>query len=145
MIMVISVTDVTIRDIDDQVYREFSAEARRQNKSIGELITEAMRQYLRGLQPPASSYVISEIFRLSVSKKDLEELGMPVTFDRIVHLIFEDDVDFATFEKFVAEISRCDIVELPRGLPKLRVIKKCKNSSVRFRGEKSGFQPWNMR
>ena len=44
-------TDVTIRGIKKEVYKEFSAEARRQNKPIGELATEAMRLYLERRYP----------------------------------------------------------------------------------------------
>ena len=39
-------TDVTIRGIDDAVYGLFSAEARKKNIPIGDLVSQIMRIYL---------------------------------------------------------------------------------------------------
>ena len=134
MITVTAVTDVTIRGLDDKVYGEFSAEARRQNKSIGDLATEAMRDYLRRLSLPQSGHIVSRIDALRVARRDLEEVGTPVSFDNIGLLAFEDDVDYDAFEKFVAGISACSIVELPKHIPKLKAIMRCKGcAQVRYR------------
>lgn len=133
--MVIVVTDVTIRDIDDEVYNEFSAEARRQGKPIGALTTGAMEAYLRAQQQSKSEseHMISGLEELKVSRKDLEESGIRVRFFEIQQLVFEDDVDINTFEKFVESIFECDEVDLPGELPKLRALVKCRESGVHFR------------
>jgi plasmid stability protein len=38
--------DTTIRNLDEQVYREFRARAVRQGQNVGELLNDAMRTYL---------------------------------------------------------------------------------------------------
>jgi len=133
--MVNMVTDVTIRDIDDEVYSEFSAEARRQDKPIGALTTEAMGAYLRAqqLSKSESEHTISGLEELRISRKDLEEGGIQVSFFEIQKLIFEDDVDIDTFEKHVNSIFECDEVDLPGQLPKLRALVKCRECRVHFR------------
>ena len=124
--MVIMMTDVTIRGIMDEVYNEFSAEARRQNKAIGELTTEAMRLYLEGLHlTERRTHQISDAQELRISKVDLEEFNQPIIFSRIEHLIFEDDVDLDAFEKYVVFIELCERVEFPRHFPKLYIYSKC--------------------
>jgi len=86
-------TDVTVRGIADEVYNEFSAEARRQNKSIGELTTEAMR-----LHPNERRvHQVSDAQELRIFRLDLEEFNHAIIFSRIEHLIFEDDIDIETF------------------------------------------------
>jgi len=134
------VTDVTIRDIEDEVYNEFSAEARRQDKPIGELTTEAMGAYLRSLQSAKESelkHTISALEEISISKKDLEEGGIQVNFFEVERLIFEDDVDIDTFEKYVMSIFECEEVDLPGQLPKLRVLSKCRECGVHFRKQET--------
>lgn len=138
--MVTLVTDVTIRDIDDEVYNEFSAEARRQGKPIGALTTEAMVAYLRALQPSKSEseHTISGLEEIRLSKKDLEEGGIRVSFYEIQKLFFEDDVDIDTFEKYVNSIFECDEVDLPGQLPKMRALVKCRECKVHFRKQDMG-------
>jgi plasmid stability protein len=38
--------DTTIRNLDEQIYREFRARAVRQGRNVGELLNEAMQTYL---------------------------------------------------------------------------------------------------
>lgn len=38
--------DTTIRNLDDELYRELKAEAARSGKTVGETLNEAMRAYL---------------------------------------------------------------------------------------------------
>jgi len=127
--------DVTIRGIDEEVYREFSAEAKRQNKSIGELTTEAMRQYLQRFRK--KTYEITHYSEVVVTKADLVELNAPVRFYHIERLIISDDVDVDTFEKYVAEIAHCDYVEFPPHFPKLYAYSKCLHCGKVVRREKS--------
>ncbi len=46
--------DTTIRNLDEQAYRMLRARAVLEGKTVGELISEAIRQYLAG-QPRTSS------------------------------------------------------------------------------------------
>jgi len=132
--MVTMMTVVTIRDVDDGTYDEFSAEARRQGRSIGELTTEAMQSYLKGLRPSESEYRISGLKELRISRIELEESGVQVELSDIENLILEDDIDIHTFEKFIIRISDCREVNLPSQLPKLRALAKCYDcEDVHFR------------
>jgi len=124
--MVTMVTDVTIRAINDEVYNEFSAEARRQNRGIGEVTTDAMRMYLEKMHPPEREIqTVSYIDELRLSKRDLEEFGQLVVFRYIEHLVIEDDVDLETFERYISGIEYCERLEVPRHFPKLYAYSKC--------------------
>jgi len=126
--MVIMMTDVTIRGIRDEVYNEFSAEARKQNKSIGDFTTEAMRSYLERLHPTEKGIrYISGAQELRVSRQDLEDFNQPIIFRVVEHLIFEDDVDLDTFEKYIVRLEVCERVEFPKHFPKLYTYEKCEH------------------
>ncbi|RLE57833.1 MAG: hypothetical protein DRJ40_01070 [Thermoprotei archaeon] len=70
---------------------------------------------------------ISNIDELEVGKADLEALGKRVTFNNIKRLIFREDVDRETFEKYVVSISNIDELVIPSTLPRLLVLARCCN------------------
>jgi len=141
-------TDVTIRGIDDQIYNQFSGEARKRGVSIGELTTQAMAQFLQESRIPEINKIqtiqslaytfkqreerpltIAGFKELIICRGDLEETGQPVVFFETQRLIFEDDVTREVLDKFVFAIVGCQRVEFPHGLPKLYVYSKCVNSN----------------
>ena len=77
-----------------------------------------MREYLQRLCS-TEGVLICNRQEVIVSKTDLMELGMPVSFHRIERLIFGDDVDFETFKKYIGFISHCKYVEVPKSIPRL--------------------------
>ena len=77
-----------------------------------------MREYLQRLCS-TEGVLICNRQEVIVSKTDLMELGMPVSFHRIERLIFKDDVDFESFRKYVGFISHCKYVEVPKSIPRL--------------------------
>jgi len=142
----VDLTDVTIRGLDDQIYNQFSGEARKRGVSIGELTTQAMAQFLQGNRMPEMDKVqafrfLSDSFKkegeslltiagpreLTVSRRDLQETGQPIVFFGIQKLVFEDDVTREFLDEFVRSIVGCKIVEFPNGLPKLYIHSKCVN------------------
>lgn len=137
VIRVMTVTNVTIRGIDDAIYREFSAEARRREVSIGKLTSEAMREFLSRLRQENSlweplerlerSYlIVAGVNDLVVSKRDLDQAGKPVVFMNIKKLTFKDDVDKDTFERSVYRILECKEVSFPPiQISKLNIYSKC--------------------
>jgi len=134
--MVTMVTDVTIRGISDEVYNEFSAEARKQNRAIGEVATDAMRIYLERMYPPEQKiHTVSYVDELRLSKRDLEEFGQLVVFRYIEHFIIEDDVDLETFERYIARIEYCERLEVPRHFPKIYAYSKCSHCEQVIRRE----------
>ena len=116
-------TDVTIRGIDDEVYKRFSAEARNRGVPIGELVTLVMRALVE--EANRDCYKIGNIEKVSVSKSDLESLGGPVLFHDIESLVFEDDVSIPIFQKYVMEIKHVEKLTIPKTLSKLLVYTKC--------------------
>ena len=71
-------TDVTIRGIDDEVYATFSAEARKRNVPIGELVTQVMRIFLE--ETIEKTQVIERIEDLTITKDQLESVGESIRF-----------------------------------------------------------------
>jgi hypothetical protein len=96
-------TDVTIRGIDDGIYRRFSAEARNRGMAIGKLVTLAMSNLLE--VKTMGNYKVENIKKeVIVSKNDLESLEKPVIFKNINKLTFAEDVDWSTFRDYIEEI-----------------------------------------
>ncbi|NLT38001.1 MAG: hypothetical protein GXX95_07575 [Methanomassiliicoccus sp.] len=116
-------TDVTIRGIDDDVYSNFTAEAKRRNLSIGELTTIVMRALIDDVG--TTNYRIGNLSSLNVSRKDLESLKGPVLFHNIKLLEFTDDVDWNLFDKRVMSIKNCTKVMIPQSLTRFQVLTKC--------------------
>ncbi len=53
--------DTTIRNLDEQVYRELKARAALQGKTVGEVLTEAIRAWLAGPNPWSRSASLSDL------------------------------------------------------------------------------------
>ena len=119
-------TDVTIRGIDDEIYRRFSAEARNRGIAIGKLVTQAMSNLLE--VKPMENYKVENIDEeLIVSKNDLESLLKPVIFKNISKLTFTEDVDGPTFIAYVEKMQNIEELKVPNTLTKLLILAKSKN------------------
>jgi len=119
-------TDVTIRGIDDEIYRRFSAEARNRGIAIGKLVTQAMSNLLE--VKPMGNYKIQNIEEeVIISKKDLESLDKPVILKNIVKLTFTEDVDGPTFINCVERMENIEELKVPGTLTKLLVLAKSKH------------------
>jgi hypothetical protein len=119
-------TDVTIRGIDDGIYRRFSAEARNRGMAIGKLVTLAMSNLLE--VKTMGNYKIENINReVIVSKNDLESLEKPVIFKNINKLTFAEDVDWSTFRDYIEEIKNVKELTVPNTLTELQVLAKSKS------------------
>ena len=132
------IKNVTIRGIDTEIYDEFSSSIKSLKMNIGEAITQMMQDILKDFGdtfPNLSAkgslgklkkdrLSISALDELSISKRDLEEAGAEIRFTHVGKLIFEPDVDLATFNKYVRGISHCDYVRIPAFLPKLVLLSK---------------------
>ena len=67
---------------------------------------------------------ISALEQIRISRRDLEEAGAEIRFTHVGKLIFEPDVDLATFNKYVRGITHCEYVRIPAFLPKLILLSK---------------------
>ena len=118
-------TDVTIRGIEDEVYSQFSAEARKRSIPIGELVTQVMRIFLE--ETSEKRYEIKDTDEVTVTRGELESVGGPIAFIGIKVLTIEEDLDWALFAKYIDEIVNCKTVVIPKTLSKLQVLTKCRN------------------
>lgn len=119
-------TDVTIRGIDDEIYRRFSAEARNRGIAIGKLVTQAMSNLLEA--KPMGSYKVENVDEeVIITKKDLESLDKPVILKNIVKLTFTGDVDGPTFVNCVERMENIEELNIPDTLTKLLILAKSKN------------------
>lgn len=116
-------TDVTIRGIDDEVYANFTSEAKKRNLSIGELTTIVMRALVEDIS--TTNYRIGNLNSLHVSKKDLESLKGPVMFHNIKSLEFAEDIDWEMFDARIMSIKNCAKVLIPKTLTRFQVLTKC--------------------
>jgi putative transposon-encoded protein len=116
-------TDVTIRGIDDDVYAKFTAEAKKQDLSIGELTTIVMRALVEDIG--TDNYRIGNLTSLDVTRKDLESLKGPVMFHNIKTIEFADDIDWELFDLRVRSIKNTGKVLIPKALTRFQVLTKC--------------------
>ncbi len=118
-------TDVTIRGIEDEVYSQFSAEARKRSIPIGELVTQVMRIFLE--ETSEKRYEIKDTDEVTITRKELESVGGPIAFIGIKVLTIDEDIDWALFAEYIDEIVNCKTVVIPKTLSKLQVLTKCRN------------------
>ncbi|PWI48174.1 hypothetical protein CEE45_08395 [Candidatus Heimdallarchaeota archaeon B3_Heim] len=130
--------NVTIRGIDSEIYDEFSSSIKSLKMNIGEAITQMMQDVLKDFDdtfPNLSAkgslgklkkdrLSISALDKIRISRRDLEEAGAEIRFTHVGKLIFEPDVDLATFNKYVRGITHCEYVRIPAFLPKLILLSK---------------------
>lgn len=141
---------ISIRGLDNEIYRQLTIAAKEMGKTIGEVTNEAIKLYLTLLKGSESiarkiSTTISTITKafkeglketeidivrgldeLTISRKDLVNYGKPVAFMFIDKLKFEEDVDTNTFTKYVDSIVSCNEVYIPKTLSKIIVGRKCR-------------------
>lgn len=117
-------TDVTIRGIDKDVYSEFSAEARKKNVPIGELVTTVMRAFLEESSKDSQGR-ISYLDSLEVSQEDLEELEGTISFYHIGRLVFSNNVRWEIFSEKVSSIENVGKLTYPKSFPRLPFLTRC--------------------
>ena len=140
---------ISIRGMDEKLYRQISSLARELGVNVGTLINQAIQTYLSlppEVRTPArllkaavevpieftsgmidsTGITISDIGNLTVSRKDLEDVKNKISFRNIKRLEFSEDIDEDLFTKKVRSISYCDELIIPKSLRKLTVLSKCK-------------------
>jgi len=119
-------TDVTIRGIDDDVYSQFAAEAKRRGVAIGELTTKVMKDFVED-SSGKPIYRITDLAQLTVSKNDLESIDGQVSFSDIQMLEFADDVNWEIFKTKIDRIEDVAVVILPKSISKFQVLTKARD------------------
>ncbi len=143
---------VTIRGVDGELYDRVTALAREMGKTVGEVVNEALRLVLavadrtistargvtqgvvgigralvEGVKEGVQNVVeISDIEELEISREDLESSEAPILFRNIKKLVFSDDITLDLIESKIYSIVMCDEIIIPRTIPKIELLKKCR-------------------
>lgn len=144
-------TVVSIRNINEELYAKAVGLAKRIGVPVGEVVNEALRLLISTVELGASApgYVlrsiletgkrviesvtnlgnvvkVGDIEELSVDRRDLEGVEGKVVFSNIRRLEFANDVTPELFENKVHSIVFCDVIVVPEGIPKMKVLSKAR-------------------
>ena len=130
------VRDITIRNVSKPDYHEFVAKAKKENKTVGELLNEMLANMapnfeidsiLHSLNEP-ESLVVSNLEDLTVTNHGLEELGhRKVLFYEISTLKFDDNIPPTLFQEKVLGMYKCPHTTKPPSIPSLIWLARLKN------------------
>jgi hypothetical protein len=128
--------DITIRKVSKPDYHEFVAKAKKEDKTVGELLNEMLanmapnfeiESILHSLNEP-ESLVVSDLEDLTVSNHGLEELGhRKVLFYEINNLNFDEDIPSDLFQEKVLGMYKCPHTTKPPNIPSLIWLARLKN------------------
>lgn len=104
---------VTIRGVNQELYKELSILAKEEGRNLGDLANDAFTQYLS--RSKGSKMIGQGIGVLILSKADLEKMNT-VTIGGCKTLIFKDDVDEETLNKHINQIRGCGTVVAPESI-----------------------------
>lgn len=120
---------VAIRGLDTELYHEVFSMAKKDGKRVSEVMNRALAAYINGdSQPEAdskgsgknnSSFTLKNDGEITLGKSDILSLKKEVGKFRIEtsgKLIFEKDMDKATFNNIEKIVIHDGTVEVPRGL-----------------------------
>ena len=116
---------VAIRGLDTELYHEVFSMAKKDGKRVSEVMNRALEAYLNGdYKPEASSkntgsFTLKNDGEIALGKSDILSLKKEVGRFRIEtsgKLIFEKDLDKATFNNIEKVVIHDGTVEVPRGL-----------------------------
>lgn len=116
--------NVTIRGIDARVYRDFSAEARKRNKPIGELVTHALNSYIG----KGRLHMVERMDKVEVTEADLKMLQKyekKACFDHLNIIEFKGKIDWELFDKTIESIGHVNTLIIPKSLTKFQIASKC--------------------
>jgi hypothetical protein len=120
---------VLIRGLDRDIYNSVIAKSREQGKNVGELVNEALRQYLK--ESPAETHDVFDTKKLIIagsvllSKSDIlglhKELGN-FHLENSGELTFDKDVDQEAFQK-IERINNTGKLRVPTGVHHFALLK----------------------
>ena len=137
---------ITIKGVDKEVYRAIVGLAKLWGKTAGEVATQAFKLYLSVMGLFSGAFLgagkalktvgeliermafqtVGGLEHLEVDKAMLEAAEKPILFMDIRRLVIKPDVSSELIEEKIFGIVDCDVVELPPGLPKADVLRKCR-------------------
>jgi len=138
-----------LSEIDEDVYNDFQNFSRKLRRTDGEILSNLMILFLKyindnGQFPDLSAKELVSMVKgfvptirvanhdyVRITNADLQELDVKVNFRNIDNLVL--DVNPTVFASRINSIRDCDIVQVPKSLPKLLVYLKTNNcQEIRF-------------
>ncbi|MHA2502486.1 MAG: hypothetical protein ACXAE3_06445 [Candidatus Kariarchaeaceae archaeon] len=124
------ITNVTIRNVSEEVYTQFTASCHANKVKIGDAVTDLLKRALPHLEISQimirdhkinqEMIVLTMHPHIEVTNQDLLDLeGRQVLFHRITNIHFDDDVDGELFRDTVMGIYKCNNVRLGENIPRL--------------------------
>lgn len=131
---------VTIRGIDKRIYNKLSGLAKELDKTVGELINDAMALVitLKGRIEGIGSTVllIDGVEKLEISARDLEELDKKVLIQNVEQLILSDDIETRLVKDKIYKLMNIKKLRVLGSVNKLMLYSKCINvKEIEFSGE----------
>jgi len=137
--------NILVREIDETLYNDFISLSNKIQLSPGEVLSSLMNDLITSFDgtsfPLFSADNLEKLIlrrkfdikinhqeNLIISQKDLVEMGVKVNFVHI-HTLEFSDVDLDTFITFVGSIDYCNLVSVPKSIPRLILWSKCHNCS----------------
>ncbi len=137
---------ITIKGVDKEVYRALVSLAKLWGKTAGEVATQAFKLYLSIMGLFSGAFLgtgralksvgelvermafqtVGGLKHLEVDRAMLEAADRPLLFMDIGRLVIKPDVTADLIRDKVFGIVDCDVVEVPPGLPRAEVLRKCR-------------------
>lgn len=128
--------EITIRNVEESIYDNFTKICHAQNKKIGEAVNEILLYFLgefelshilvHEVSDPINTLSISTVDLLRVKEQDLKELAKnKIIFHRINNLEFDDDITKESFRNKVFAIYNSNSNK-PKNVPKLLYLARVK-------------------
>ena len=136
--------NITIRGLKSDLYENFSNKIQSWNLNLGIVISKMLMVAVgkfngefptltaRDIKPPTRllHLDISHRNALTISRSDLEQSQVRVSLHKIKTVKIEQDVTDELLKKFISSISECEMVQIPKKIPKLislSLLNKCQN------------------
>ena len=130
--------DITIRNVEKDIYEEFAATCQLKKKKIGDAVNELLSQLVPEMEyrhillfdldvDPHTVLTVTSLDRLDVSVQDLAEIrDRKILFHRIKELKFSSNIEKTDFVNSVIGIYNCENVKLPPTIPHLIQLSRVK-------------------
>ncbi len=122
---------ITIRGIDRKIYNKLSGLAKELDKTVGELLNEAMSLVitLRGRIEGIGSTIllIDGVEKLEISGKELSELDRKVLIQNVNTLTLKEDVDTQHIKDKIYKMMNIQRIIVKSDVNKLVLYSKCVN------------------
>lgn len=142
---------VTVRGVDEELYKKAVVTAKQTGKTVGEVINQALKNFftvtesatrtvttavshvtetgkafIEGFKEAGKDVVeVADIEELTIDKEELIGIGKPVSFRNVKRLVLrnvtQEDVD-----KYIYSIVGVDEIVIPPTVNKLKLLQKCR-------------------